>query len=123
MTWVQKPNIFAKHGCSLKNPSLFDTRGLIAGSWKDASSNSLFPVYEPATGTVLENCASFGREEFTEAIDSAYGGYQEFYHSTTAKERGAMLRRWNDLILQNKEDCIKLLIIMWEQSNSSFHSG
>ena len=105
MNFTKETSSFANHGWALQNPSMFDTRGLVAGTWRHASSNDVFPVYEPSTGLVLEHCANFGRADFIEAIDSAYTGYQAFYSSTTAKERGSILRRWNDLILANIKDC------------------
>lgn len=90
---------------NLRNASLLDSQGLIAGSWKSAPGGKTFAVSEPSTGDVLAECANFGKQDFIDAIESAHGGYQKFSSSTTAKERGAILRRWNDLILQNVEDC------------------
>lgn len=91
----------------LKNASLFDTQGLIAGSWKSAGKT--FPVIEPSTGDVLAECSNFGKQDFVDAIESAHDGYQKFSSSTTAKERGTILRKWNDLIVQNSEDLAKIL--------------
>lgn len=106
MVYTTDVNVLATHGCHLQNPSLLDSRGLIAGSWIGAPLEKVFPVYEPSTGRVLHQCSDFGRESFVAAIDCAYDGYQVFHKDTTAKERGAMLRRWNDLILANSEDCM-----------------
>jgi succinate-semialdehyde dehydrogenase/glutarate-semialdehyde dehydrogenase len=97
---------FANHGCELANSTLFDSRGLVNGSWKSAKSQRTFPVYEPSSGKILRECADLGRDDFLEAIDCAYEGYQEFFSSTTAQARGAMLRKWNDLILANADDCM-----------------
>lgn len=90
---------------NLNNSSLFDSQGLIAGSWKSAPEGKTFQVSEPSTGDVLADCANFGKQDFLEAVESAHGGFQKFHSSTTAKERGVILRHWNDLILQNVEDC------------------
>ncbi|KAH8587099.1 aldehyde dehydrogenase domain-containing protein [Bisporella sp. PMI_857] len=90
-------------------PSLFGSQGLIAGTWKSAQTKKTFPVIEPSSGNVLGHCANFSQHDFVEAIDSAHEGYQTFSASTTAKERGAILRRWNDLILQNSNDLAKIL--------------
>jgi succinate-semialdehyde dehydrogenase/glutarate-semialdehyde dehydrogenase len=88
----------------LRDLSLFDSQGLIAGTWKSAPLGKSFSVIEPSSGNVLGQCANFGSDDFVQAIDFAYDGYQQFYASTTAKERGSILRRWNDLILENSED-------------------
>ncbi|CZR53685.1 uncharacterized protein PAC_03565 [Phialocephala subalpina] len=90
---------------SLSDPSLFASQGLIAGSWKSPQSGKSFPVIDPSTGGVLGQCADFEYQDFVDAVECAHDGYQTFSSSTTAKERGAMLRRWNDLILANLEDC------------------
>lgn len=89
----------------LKDPSLFDGRGLLNGQWRHASLQKQFPVYEPSSGQVLGFCADLSVAEFREAIESAHHGYKQYYSSTTAKERGSLLRRWNELILESVEDC------------------
>lgn len=90
---------------ALRDPSLLDSRGLINGKFRRAPNEKTFPVYEPATGQVLYPCANFDREDFAEAINIAHAGYIAFNESTTAKGRGQMLHRWNDLILENLNDC------------------
>jgi succinate-semialdehyde dehydrogenase / glutarate-semialdehyde dehydrogenase len=108
---MTKENIsrFAAHGCTLQNPSLLDSCGLLSGSWRPAASEKTFPVYEPSTGQILDYCANFEKADSVEAIDCAYDGYREFHAATTAKDRGVILRRWNDLILANIEDCMRFL--------------
>ncbi|KAF7563313.1 hypothetical protein G7046_g810 [Stylonectria norvegica] len=93
----------------IQNTSLLDNRGLVAGEWKNARSGKTFPVYEPSSGEVLRECADLGLEDFVAAIDSADAGFREFSTSTTAKERGAMLRKWYELILENLEDLAIIL--------------
>ena len=96
----------------LRRPDLFSSQGLIAGKWKSASENKTFEVIEPSSKKVLGNCADFGSDDFVQAIQSAHEGYQKFSANTTAKERGAILRRWNDLMLENLEDCKSTVIIL-----------
>lgn len=93
----------------LSNQAIFDTRGLVAGVWKTGVDGKSFPVYEPSSGKILRQCADLQRQDFIDAIDAADKGYREFWSSTTAKERGALLRRWHDLIQENVDDC-RLLI-------------
>ncbi|KAK2806494.1 hypothetical protein FQN50_005777 [Emmonsiellopsis sp. PD_5] len=93
----------------LGNPALFEARGLIAGEWREAPQGKSFAVSEPSTGGVLHTCADLSKDDFVEAIDSAYDGYQPFYHDTTAKERAGMLRKWYDLIMANQNDLATIL--------------
>ncbi|OBT97396.1 hypothetical protein VE01_04369 [Pseudogymnoascus verrucosus] len=93
----------------LRDPSLLVTDGLVAGQWRTGASGKTFSVTEPSSGEELSRCADLALLDFVEAIDSAYIGYQKFYSSTTAKERGGLLRRWNDLILENADDLAIIL--------------
>lgn len=90
---------------TLRNPSLLESRGLIAGSWRTAKDGKSFPIYEPSTGTVLYRCSDFSREDFTMAIESASEGYRVYYETTTAAERANILRTWHSLLLENLDDC------------------
>lgn len=89
----------------ITNKYLFETRGLVAGSFKAAADSKSFPVYEPSSGNILQQCSDFGRQDFVDAIDVADQGYRNFWSSTTAKERGGLLRRWYEQILENVDDC------------------
>lgn len=89
---------------SLKRPDLVEVRGLVGGEWVRPDDGETFPVYDPSNGKVIQDCPSFNTKDFQRAIDLAQTGYEEFYASTTAKERGALLRKWNDLVLENEED-------------------
>jgi succinate-semialdehyde dehydrogenase / glutarate-semialdehyde dehydrogenase len=89
----------------IKNTALFDSQGLIAGTWKNATNNKSFPVYEPSSGEILAECSDFGTTDFEEAIHAAHIGFKEFSTTTTAKERATLLRKWYELIIENLDDC------------------
>lgn len=59
---------------------------------------------EPATAKTLGHVSNCDLEDFKTAINDAYIAQPKYYESTTAAQRGAALRRWNDLILANKQD-------------------
>lgn len=88
----------------LRDESLFDSQGLVACSSKNVPLGKTFSVINLDNGTEPGQCADFGKQDFIETINCAHHGYEEFNSSTTAKERGAMLRRWHDLIVGNLED-------------------
>ncbi|KAK5203320.1 hypothetical protein LTR41_010963 [Exophiala xenobiotica] len=102
-------NALADFDVSLKNLELFDARGLVAGSWTNATSDKTFIVWEPSTGRPLGRCSDFSRDDFLRAIEAADTGYKKFHRSTTAKGRGRMLRSWGDLIITNKSDLATIL--------------
>src|SRR5690606_34800342 len=73
----------------------FPTDALINGQW--VTSGATFPVYDPATGHEIARVPNLGIREATEAIDAAEEALPS-WSAMTAKERGAILRRWFDLI-------------------------
>ena len=93
---------------SLSDPSLLKTRAFINGEWVEADSGETFPVYNPATNEVIVEVASVGAAETRRAIEAAEAARHD-WAARSAHERSAVLRKWNDLMLENKED---LAIIM-----------
>lgn len=59
---------------------------------------------EPSTGTVMGQIADCDLQDFQRAIKSAHEVQNTFFSTTTGAARGALLRKWCDLILANKED-------------------
>ncbi|KAK1472332.1 hypothetical protein CTAM01_16396 [Colletotrichum tamarilloi] len=98
-------DVFAK----LQDKSLLISSGLVAGEWKNGQDGKTFPVYEPSSATVLQECANLSRQDFIDAIESAKKGSAKFHESTTAKERGALLRKWFDLVIANADDLALIL--------------
>jgi succinate-semialdehyde dehydrogenase/glutarate-semialdehyde dehydrogenase len=93
---------------SLSDPGLLKTQAYINGEWIDADSGETFPVYNPATNEVIAEVASVGVAETRRAIEAAEVARHE-WAARSAHERSAILRKWNDLMLENTED---LAIIM-----------
>ena len=62
----------------------------------------------PSTGDVVAEVADFGADGITAAIDAAEAARKD-WSATTAKERAAILRRWNDLCLEHADDLATLL--------------
>lgn len=88
----------------LANPAVFDNRGFFAGKWRYAALDKMFPVTEPSSGQILAHCADFSQQDFVEAIEEADRGFRKYFFRTTAKQRSSLLRKWNDLILENLDD-------------------
>ena len=92
----------------LQDKSLLRTQAYINGEWVDADDGATFPVTNPATHEVIAHVASVGAAETRQAIESSDAA-QKIWAARTAMERSAVLKKWNDLILENVED---LAIIM-----------
>ncbi|PIB26071.1 succinate-semialdehyde dehydrogenase (NADP(+)) [Amylibacter kogurei] len=87
----------------MNDPSLLSTKAFVAGEWVDAKNGETFPVTNPARGDVLVNLPDLDVADATRAIDAAYA-VQKDWAAHTGKERAAILRKWYDLIVENKDD-------------------
>lgn len=84
----------------LKDSSLLKTSCYVAGRWIGIAQT---PIINPATGDVLAKVPNLGAAEAQEAVKVAKEAFPA-WAKKTAKERGAVLRRWFELILANQED-------------------
>ena len=87
----------------LKDPTLLRQQVLIAGRWVDADDRRTISVTNPATGEGLGTVPSCGAAETTRAIEAADVA-QRAWRDEPAKARAAVLRRLNDLMLENTDD-------------------
>ena len=92
----------------LSDPSLFRQQCYLDGRWEDAASGKTLPVLNPASGETIGNIPDMGAAETRRAIEAAARAWPA-WRAKTGKERGAILRRWFELIRDNQED---LAIIM-----------
>jgi succinate-semialdehyde dehydrogenase/glutarate-semialdehyde dehydrogenase len=93
---------------NLKDPSLLRQQCFIDGEWTDASDGSTIAVNNPATGEHLGNVPHMGTAETRRAIEAANAAWPA-WRKKTAKERSTILRKWNDLILENADDLALLM--------------
>src|ERR1700712_3302715 len=87
----------------LKDPSLFRQQCYIAGAWVDADDGKTVAVTNPATGEQLGTVPMCGTAETERAIKAANVA-QRVWATVAAKERSAILRKLNDLMLANTDD-------------------
>jgi succinate-semialdehyde dehydrogenase/glutarate-semialdehyde dehydrogenase len=92
----------------LKDPTLFRQANCIDGKWVQADSGKTIVVKNPATGEAIGEVPSMAAAETRRAIEAAHRA-QGAWRALLAKERAAILRRLNDLMLENAED---LAVIM-----------
>ncbi|QGZ64764.1 NADP-dependent succinate-semialdehyde dehydrogenase [Paraburkholderia acidisoli] len=99
----------------LKDPQLFRQQAFIDGAWQDAVGTETFDVSDPATGERVGSVPLMGARETREAIAAANAAWPA-WRAKTAKERGAILRKWHDLMIANADDLA--LILTTEQGKS-----
>ncbi|MBP6895761.1 MULTISPECIES: NAD-dependent succinate-semialdehyde dehydrogenase [Burkholderiales] len=87
----------------LKDPSLFRQQAFLAGAWIDADEGKTIAVTNPATGETIGTVPVCGAAETRRAIEAAEGAWRA-WAARPAKERSAILRRLNDLMLANTDD-------------------
>ncbi|MRD72642.1 succinate-semialdehyde dehydrogenase [Rhodocyclus tenuis] len=80
----------------------------IDGQWRDAAGGETFAVLDPASGTQLAQVANAGEIDTQRAIAAAEAALPA-WRALTAKERGAVLRRWFELILAASNDLAQLV--------------
>ena len=88
---------------NLKDPSLLRQQCYIDGQWCDADDRASAAVNNPATGETLGTIPHMGALETARAIAAAAAAWPA-WRKKTAKERSALLRKWNDLMLENADD-------------------
>jgi succinate-semialdehyde dehydrogenase/glutarate-semialdehyde dehydrogenase len=92
----------------LNDSSLFRQQCYIDGEWVDADSGETIPVTNPANGETIGSVPKMGAAETRRAIEAASKAYPA-WRRKTAKERGAILRKWYDLLIANQEDLAILM--------------
>jgi len=93
---------------ALKDPSLLRQQCYVDGAWIGADGGGTIDVTNPATGERIGTVPNAGTAETRRAIEAASRAFPA-WAAKTAKERAAILRRWNDLMLANVDDLAALM--------------
>ncbi len=93
---------------SLADPGLLAERAYIDGAWIGADSGATFEVTNPARGETVAAVPDMGAVETRRAIDAAAGAFPA-WAALTAKARGALIRRWSDLMVAHADDLAAIL--------------
>lgn len=80
----------------------------IGGEWYESAST--YPVLNPATGEVVAQVAKGGAAETEQAVAAAERAFPA-WRRLTAKERGARVKRWGELMLENRDALAELLTL------------
>lgn len=85
----------------LKNQKLLKIESFIGGEW--IKTGKTFNIVNPSTGKVIAEVVDCGEKETNKAIDAAHKAFPTWAAKST-KERSAILRKWFELIMENKDD-------------------
>ena len=92
----------------LSDPSLLRSRAYIDGAWTDAKDGAVFAVTNPATGARIGDVPDMGAADTRAAIAAARAAFPA-WAARPAKERGAILYRFFELMMENQEDLARLM--------------
>jgi succinate-semialdehyde dehydrogenase/glutarate-semialdehyde dehydrogenase len=87
----------------LNDPTLLCQQAFVAGEWAHADNGATVAVTNPATGRQIGTVPVCGAAETRRAIEAAEAA-RHAWAARPAKERSAVLRRLNDLLLANQDD-------------------
>ena len=90
----------------LKNKKLFQEKAYINGEW--VSGKGTFDVLNPVNGEVIAKVADIDAKGTQDAIDAAYAAFPA-WAAKTAKERAAVLKKFYQLIMDNKDDLAAIM--------------
>jgi succinate-semialdehyde dehydrogenase/glutarate-semialdehyde dehydrogenase len=92
----------------LHNPDLLRQQAYLDGRWVDADDGRTLAVTNPATGQTLAHVPLMGAAETRRAVEAAQRAWPA-WRRKTAKERGSILRRWQELMLAHADDLAALM--------------
>jgi succinate-semialdehyde dehydrogenase/glutarate-semialdehyde dehydrogenase len=85
------------------------SRGLfIAGQWRESSTGSRFEVHDPADDSVITDVADGDTSDAMAALDAAVAAQAE-WAATAPRERGEILRRTFEAVVDQADDFAELI--------------
>ncbi|MDH6153422.1 MULTISPECIES: NAD-dependent succinate-semialdehyde dehydrogenase [Paraburkholderia] len=94
----------------LKDAALWRDAAFIAGEWVQETPHGRYAVRNPADHSVLVELPRCREAEVRRAIDAAHETFGT-WRRATAKHRGEVLRRWYELMIENREDLATLITL------------
>ena len=89
----------------LQDPLLLKAHCYVDGQWIGEPTDA---VTNPATGAILGKTPSFGARQAMNAVEAAERAFRP-WAKKIAKERSAIMRRWFELIVENRGDLALIL--------------
>ncbi|CAB3361470.1 Hypothetical predicted protein [Cloeon dipterum] len=92
----------------IRNMSLVRSLAFVNNQWVPASSGETFEVTNPANGQVLGQVPDMDVDDTEQAVNVAFEAFKTWEH-TTAKERSVLLRKWYNLLEDNKDEIARIM--------------
>ncbi|XP_065352458.1 succinate-semialdehyde dehydrogenase [NADP(+)] GabD isoform X2 [Cloeon dipterum] len=92
----------------IRNMSLVRSLAFVNNQWVPASSGETFEVTNPANGQVLGQVPDMDVDDTEQAVNVAFEAFKTWEH-TTAKERSVLLRKWYNLLEDNKDEIAQIM--------------
>ena len=93
---------------SITESGLFRDQCWVGGDWVGSLSGEVIGVVNPSSGEEIGSVPWLGEEEIEVAIGCAEKGLVD-WRKKTARERGDVLERWSNLMLQSGEELAEIL--------------
>lgn len=92
----------------LRDQGLFREDLFVGGRWRSGGTGRRIEVTDPATASVIGQIAEADEADVRDAIAAAHQAFPA-WAGQTAQQRGDILRRWHDLIVENADDLAMIL--------------
>jgi len=94
----------------LQDPQLFHQQCHVNGAWYDAAEGGVLQVHNPANREPIGTVPDMAPDEVDGAIAAAAEAFKA-WRARTAEERGAVLYRWYELMLEHQEDLGRIMTL------------
>ncbi|MBB1606070.1 MULTISPECIES: NAD-dependent succinate-semialdehyde dehydrogenase [unclassified Pseudomonas] len=94
----------------LKDRGLWRQAAFIDGHWMEESPHGKYALRNPATGEVLVELPVCREPETEFAVKAAHAAFQR-WSRVPAKQRGEIVNRWYQLVVEHKEDLATLITL------------
>jgi aspartate-semialdehyde dehydrogenase len=94
----------------ISDKRLLRSFSFVDGRWVGAGDGATLAVTDPATGARIGDIASLTDADSRAAIDAAAAAFPG-WSATLPQARAALLRRWFELILENREDLAHIMVL------------
>jgi succinate-semialdehyde dehydrogenase / glutarate-semialdehyde dehydrogenase len=78
-------------------------QNFIAGQWRGAARGERFAVTDPADDSLVADVPDSDAEDARAAVDAAQAAFPA-WRAVPAKQRAAILKRWNDLVMAKQDE-------------------